>query len=180
MLAERERTLSTYRENVAAGKVRPKPEKTVREWEREILGLRVALEALASPDQNGVANTDKTSEFIGEASKLCGKSGDYWLRATELFARSFEVWAFDSLRAQGLRSDYLVHSVEADRYADPSEYKGNPYPVGDERLRINAAMEQTIELARAYILKARQSLDLASEPSNAPSTQWTTSPSLAS
>jgi hypothetical protein len=178
MLSERERELSSYREKVAAGKARPKSEKTVREWEREILGVRVALEALNSPTQKGVANTDKTSDFIGEASKLCGKSGDYWLRATELFARSFEAWVFDSLRDQGLRSDYLVHSVEADRYADPSEYKGNPYPVGDERLRINAAMEQTVELARAYILKAGPILDLALEPSQAPSAQWTTSPFL--
>jgi hypothetical protein len=75
------------------------------------------------------------TSFYKEAQKLSGKSGDYWKRPTEMFARSFESYIFDRL---GKQSDYLVHGVEGDRYAS-DKYKGNPYPAGPEREAINAA-----------------------------------------
>lgn len=78
------------------------------------------------------------SSYYDEANKLSGKSGEkgYWSRPTEMFARAFESYVFDQIKAEGNKSQYLVQGVEPERYADG--YKGNPYPVG-ERPKINAA-----------------------------------------
>ncbi|AOG22566.1 PLxRFG domain-containing protein [Acidovorax sp. RAC01] len=82
------------------------------------------------------------SEYASQAQKLSGKSTDgYWVRPTEMFARAFESWVFDRVTAMGSKSDYLVHGVEEDRFAGGA-YKGNPYPTGEERARINAAFDK--------------------------------------
>lgn len=84
------------------------------------------------------------SAFAAEAQKLSGKSTKgYWLRPTEMFARAFESYVFDRLVAMGGRSDYLVHGVEADRYASGG-YRGNPYPTGEERAAINRAFDAMV------------------------------------
>lgn len=81
------------------------------------------------------------SSFYAQAKALSGKSENgYWTRPTEMFARAFESFVFDQLEA----SDYLVHGVEADRYADSARYKGNPYPTGAEREAINRAFGELI------------------------------------
>ena len=103
-----------------------------------------AMEGMTKKDWTGVDGRPRKvmSDFYREASHLCGKSGEgYWTRPTELFARSFETWAFDRLQEQGRKSDYLVHGVEADRYADKGSYKGNPYPVGEERVAIHQRLD---------------------------------------
>ncbi len=60
-----------------------------------------------------------------------------------MFARAFESYAFDRLVAMGAKSEYLVHGVEAERYASPS-YRGNPYPSGEERATINKAFDALV------------------------------------
>lgn len=84
------------------------------------------------------------SSFAKEASKLSGKTGDYWKRPTEMFARSFESFVFDKIKELGNQSDYLVYGVEEGRYANPS-YKGNPYPTGAERAAINEAFQNLVD-----------------------------------
>ena len=84
------------------------------------------------------------SSYSQEASKLSGKSSEgYWQRPTEMFARAFESYVFDRLKTEGIQSDYLVHGVEPERYADET-YKGNPYPAGTERDAINAAIGKLV------------------------------------
>lgn len=80
----------------------------------------------------------------------------YWATAHELFARAFECYVFDRLRAQGRQSDYLVHGVEGDRYQQaPADwavlrmfthgFEGhNPYPAGIDRERIHVAFDRLI------------------------------------
>lgn len=81
------------------------------------------------------------SQYASQAQALSGKSANgYWSRPTEMFARAFESWAFDKVAAMGARSDYLVHGVEETRFAG-GQYKGNPYPTGQERATINAAFD---------------------------------------
>ena len=84
------------------------------------------------------------SNYAKNASDLSGKSGDkgYWARPTEMFARAFESYVFDKLRAQDRESQYLVQGVEPTRYA--VGYKGNPYPAGMERDAINAAFDHLV------------------------------------
>jgi hypothetical protein len=65
-----------------------------------------------------------------------------------MFARAFEAYVYDWLKERGRRNDYLVHGVGAEQFADSSKYRGNPYPTGEERQRINAAMARLIEVWR--------------------------------
>lgn len=87
------------------------------------------------------ANPRTESEYFKEAQKLSGASGKdgYWARPNELHARAFESWLFDRLGQEGHKSQYLVQGVEPDRYA--SGFKGNPYPAGQDRIRINKAFD---------------------------------------
>jgi hypothetical protein len=72
------------------------------------------------------------AHYLAEAKKL----GPYWRRPHELFARAFESWMEDQMTARGWRNEYLVCGTTRD-YA---KCRGLPYPTGEERKRINAAM----------------------------------------
>ncbi len=89
----------------------------------------------------------------------------YWVRPTEMFARAFESWVFDRVTTMGARSDYLVHGVEEDRFAGGG-YKGNPYPTGEERARINAAFDKL-----AKTIKTKQTDKGVAMFSRAPATK---------
>jgi hypothetical protein len=84
--------------------------------------------------------------YYNEALILCGKSAEkgYWARPTELWARAFEAYVFDRLATCNARSDYLVQGVEPDRFRRPL-YQANPYPAGEDRTRINSAIQELIE-----------------------------------
>jgi hypothetical protein len=56
-----------------------------------------------------------------------------------MFARAFEAYIFDRIGDIGKRNDYLVHSVGGDQFA--IGYKGNAYPSGMERQKINMAFD---------------------------------------
>lgn len=88
---------------------------------------------------NGDARDGASSSYYTNAKQLNGKSGEYWTRPTELFARAFEAYVFDKLNTDFKRSDYLVQGVEGERYA--TGFKGNPYPNGLERQSINLAFD---------------------------------------
>jgi hypothetical protein len=83
------------------------------------------------------------SPFLAEAHRL----GRYWTKPLEMFARAFESYVFDWLRERGRVSQYLVHGVEGDRF--DGHQRGNPYPTGEQRQRINAAMANLIGVWRA-------------------------------
>lgn len=89
-----------------------------------------------------------TSSYYESAKKLSGNSGErgYWARPTELFARAFEAYVFDKIKAGDRISQYLVQGVEADRYSDTEKYKANPYPASEEREKINAAFDKLFEV----------------------------------
>jgi hypothetical protein len=111
-------------------------------YQRMAKNEREALEELRKDPEDKMYDSRGRSDFAKEAQALSGKSATgYWTRPTEMFARSFESWVFDRVTAMGARSDYLVHGVEAERFAG-GDYKGNPYPTGVERARINAAFDK--------------------------------------
>lgn len=90
------------------------------------------------------------SDYFKAAKKLSGKSAakGYWARPTELFARAFEAFVFEEITKDNNASQYLVQGVEADRFTGGS-FKGNPYPVGEERERINAAFARLFKAVTA-------------------------------
>src|SRR3546814_2149069 len=76
----------------------------LRKTEATVLpGLRRRMEYCVSDDASDFGS--EVSEYAKEASKLGGKTGTYWSRPTELFARAFECYVFDTLTARGARSD---------------------------------------------------------------------------
>ncbi|CUW41942.1 conserved protein of unknown function (plasmid) [Magnetospirillum sp. XM-1] len=98
------------------------------------------------------------ADFFRQACRLSGNAGSsgYWARPTELGARAFESWAFDRLAEKGRKSDYLVHGVEPERYADSSRYKGNPYPTGEERVAINRAFDGLAHELAGHLGRAQE------------------------
>jgi hypothetical protein len=95
---------------------------------------------IAHPE-NASYVADMDTDFFDQAKQLDKKkSKDYYATPKEMFARCFESWVFDSLKKNGMPCDYLVHSVEGDLYADKDRFTGNPYPSGNERESINAAI----------------------------------------
>ena len=100
----------------------------------------------------------RKSDYYLQALRLCGKTGEYWKRPIELFARAGEAWGFDRLNGMYLLSQYLVHSVEPNRFAS-DDYKGNPYPTGAERQRINAAFDRLVALMPGLLGERRPDAD---------------------
>lgn len=97
----------------------------------------------------------QTTEFLASAKKLDSKrSKAYWSTDVELFARAFECWVFDTLAKRGVRSDYLVHGVEENRFAE-AKYRGNPYPAGEERIAINQQMDILMDSVAVYLHNLR-------------------------
>jgi len=125
------------------------------EWEAvqqaQIDVVRQKIEDLSRyPDGAMVPGTG--SSYVREANKLCRSTG-YWKEPTELFARAFEAWVLDEIAERGGASQYLVYGADETTFAD-DEFRGNPYPVGNERKWINgkmaalaAAMKPTVEAA---------------------------------
>ena len=98
-----------------------------------------------------IAAANRKSRFTVDAELLdSSKSKKYYSTSKELFARSFESFVFDQMKAMDTPCDYLVHSVEEDKFSDKTKYIGNPYPEGDERKKINIAMSRLMEIVREY------------------------------
>lgn len=142
-------------------------------YQRGIESRKQSLEELRKDPEDKTYPKGR-SAYASEAQKLVGKSATgYWTRPTEMFARAFESWVFDKVTAMGAKSDYLVHGVEEDRFAG-GNYKGNPYPTGQERATINAAFDkladtiETRETDKGVAMFARGALDDAFRRTIAP------------
>jgi hypothetical protein len=124
--------------------------KDIAENTTRMEGQLKRIEALREQPENFDFGGIATS-FNSEALKLRGSYSD----PAELFARAFECFVFDELAAHGANSDYLVHGVEEDRYADIDEWRGNPYPAGEERIRINGLIRTMVRHAVPVIEDVR-------------------------
>ncbi|MED0677637.1 LPD1 domain-containing protein [Aneurinibacillus thermoaerophilus] len=81
--------------------------------------------------------------FLIEAEELDkGRKEPYWSKPREMFARAFESWVQDKLNQQGRRNDYLVTGTKA--------IIGQPYPRGEERKKINEAMDRMVCILQEY------------------------------
>ncbi len=86
---------------------------------------------------------DKIPVYTGESEYLTrmraldgGKA--YWSSDTEMFARVFESYIQDTMRANGSNNDYLVHGTKSSPLA--------PFPMGNERKMMHSAMEKLLKL----------------------------------
>lgn len=94
----------------------------------------------------------KNTNYLDCAIKIDGSKKSYWSSNVELFARAFESYVYDKL---GFASDYLVHSVKGSGLY-PEDM--NPYPDGEERERINKAIQDLVDIVR-YELFNKEELD---------------------
>ncbi|MDB4312116.1 strawberry notch family protein [bacterium] len=79
------------------------------------------------------------TEFKKNADKL-GK--DYWGSDTEMFARAWEAFIFDTLEGE---NNYLVNDWVSEGAVGPKQgYKGYVYPMTEERVRFNHLFEALI------------------------------------
>ena len=83
------------------------------------------------------------SAYAGQARRLGGRDGDFWIRPSGMFARAFECAVHDRLAGAGRRNQFLVHGVEEGRFAEG--FRGDPYPSGAERRRASAAVLGVVE-----------------------------------
>lgn len=71
------------------------------------------------------------------------KDGGYWASTTEMFARAFACYIKDKLTEKGIQDDYLCgHAESCVSISTGSIIKA--YPEGEERKRINVAIDQMI------------------------------------
>jgi hypothetical protein len=79
--------------------------------------------------------------------------GEYWNRPHEMFARAFECYVNDKMISMKRRNTYLVSGVSDKGIAEWANFKEEtfaPYPFGEERVKINAAMEKLVGAMRKH------------------------------
>lgn len=84
----------------------------------------------------------KNSEKMG---KMFAKDNGYWDSAVEMFARAFACYTKDKLESMGLRDDYLCGHSECASAIDKEGNRFYAIPMGEERVRINAAFDKLIK-----------------------------------
>lgn len=115
----------------------------------------------------GLMRVIRNSRFYEDAIALSPGANGYYQRPHELFARAFEGWVEDQLVSQQRRSSYLVsgtrESYSTGRFVKPGrpgEREAQVYPQGEDREKINKAMDRLIEVLRetGTIHKALQAI----------------------
>lgn len=106
----------------------------------------------------------KRSEFMQVSAGLTTSTNSYWTRPHEMFARCFEAYVQDQLEDNGRLNSYLVDGTRT-----PNPKLGrelHPYPMGEERKRINAAFEHLLSVMREgkHLEKALRALFGLTEP----------------
>ncbi len=85
------------------------------------------------------------AEWLGNKFSNSGnQSKCYWNSRTEMFARAFACYVQDKLKEKGEQNDYLCGHAErtAEKINGSIRYA---YPVGEERKRINQAIDNMVE-----------------------------------
>ena len=87
----------------------------------------------------------KTGEFRKETAfykAAMGMGANYWGTGKELFARCFEAFVYDEMKAKGAMNTYLVKGVDFD-----PKFPGY-FPNGETRKRVSAAMKALVHTLR--------------------------------
>jgi hypothetical protein len=109
--------------------------------ERERSGEKLGITARRNLKYYQGLMESKRSDFYQSSFKVGGeKKNSYWVRTHEMFARAFESYVEDRLTETGRESSYLVAGTRG----GPSA----PYPHGEERKKINAAIGKLVDAIR--------------------------------
>lgn len=156
-----------------------KTKKANAKYDRELNKLRKQ-----APQLFAYIHEDKTGQKVESIEVPTGNSwfkqdaiarGTYWSSNVEMFARAFEAHIEDRLEKQGIRSDYLVTGTKPVKGKGMAGHKGKlgsralatmtggsyPYPHGEERERVNKAMDKLIKaIAKTKSLQKALEFDL--------------------
>lgn len=106
--------------------------------------LKMLADAQASSEKTRMVPT----RFAMDAKELDqGRGKDYWTTPHEMAARAFQGYVEDKIAVQGGKSPFLNHGPESAAIATPWGWK-RPFPVGQERRTINAALDKLVETIR--------------------------------
>ena len=92
--------------------------------------------------------TDPNGRYYKDSSTFGGiftnMGQGYWNSQCEMFARAFDCYIVDKLKAMGVRSDYLTSKAESFK-TEYSKGMVYAYPIGDEREQLNKLFNELIE-----------------------------------
>lgn len=93
----------------------------------------------------------RDSAFKQAAERLDkARSKPYWSTPWEMFARAFECYVHDQLKAAGRRSDFLVHGVDAEYWDCDERRHRSPYPLGREREHLNGRFSELLQVLATH------------------------------
>ena len=129
-------------------KTYPEPINTLQKMYKEVVGRKLDDDTVYSLYRQGkqarqvteVKSESGYSKSALELDKATGRTSAYFSRIDEMWARAFESYISDKLKAKGIKDTYLVHSVNNNEYA-----LFNPFPAGEERKNINKAFDNLIQ-----------------------------------
>lgn len=127
----------------------------MRDWER----VAVAYYADEGAEEVSLPTGPAVSNFMREAQALdAGSVGKYWSSVEEMAARAFQSYLEDRMQGMGRRNDYLSAGADNGKYASSG---AKPFPEGEERERINAALDGVFEALRQEKIFEKASADQA-------------------
>lgn len=88
----------------------------------------------------------KGSKAFDQIYSRCGAG--YWSSEKEMFARAWDCYIEDKLKAAELRSDYLTSHASAYKYPGPDGTMVYAIPVGEERKALDAKFEELVQQAK--------------------------------
>lgn len=129
-------------------KIYPEPISTLQKMYKEVVGRKIDDDTVYSLYRQGKPTRQVTevksesgySKSALELDRETGRATAYFSRTDEMWARAFESYISDKLKAKGIKDTYLVHSVNNNEYA-----LFNPFPAGEERKNINKAFDNLIQ-----------------------------------
>jgi len=137
--------------SLKAEKIYPEPINTLQKMYKEVVGRKIDDDTVYSLYRQGKPTRQVTevksetaySKSALELDKATGRTTAYFSRIDEMWARAFESYISDKLKAKGITDTYLVHSVNNNEYA-----LFNPFPAGEERKNINKAFDNLIQIMK--------------------------------
>lgn len=95
--------------------------------------------------QELTALIDKSTEFVKGSKKFdemfSKPHHGYWSSRCEMWARAFDCYVSDKLKANGIIDTYLCRGANSFVYQDEAGTVYRAYPVGEEREKINQAFD---------------------------------------
>lgn len=129
-------------------KTYPQPIDTIQKMYKEVVGRKIDDDTIywlfrygkPSKQVTEVKSESAYKKSSVELDRATGRKEAYFSRTDEMWARAFEAYVSDKLKAKGITNTYLVHSVNNGDYA-----LFNPFPAGEERHNINKAFDNLIQ-----------------------------------